>query len=106
MVREEAIVTEDMWAGLVRTEPNMASGWHHHGDYDTTVYVVTGVLRMESGLNGESVVEAVPGDFVFVPRGAIHREANPLDEEGRAVVIRVGHGPAVFNVDGPARPLT
>ena len=102
MVREQAIATNVSWAGLVRTEAGMISGWHHHGDYETTVFVVKGKLRMESGPGGAMIVDAVPGDFVFVPPGAVHRESNPADTESQVVVVRAGHGPAVFNVDGPA----
>jgi uncharacterized RmlC-like cupin family protein len=102
MIREQAIAVEGMWAGLVRTEPQMVSGWHHHGDYDTSIYVVSGSLRMESGPGGAEVVEAGPGDFLHVPKGAIHREGNPGREESHIVVVRAGHGPAVINVGGPA----
>jgi uncharacterized RmlC-like cupin family protein len=102
MIREQAIAVEGMWAGLVRTEPQMVSGWHHHGDYETSIYIVSGSLRMESGPGGSEVVEAGPGDFVHVPKGAVHREGNPADEECHCVVVRAGHGPAVINVDGPA----
>jgi uncharacterized RmlC-like cupin family protein len=102
MTREQAIAVDGMWAGLVRTEAHMMTGWHHHADYDTTVYVVDGSLRMESGPGGTEVVDAGPGDFVHVPKGAIHREGNPSDEESRVVVVRAGSGPAVVNVDGPA----
>jgi uncharacterized RmlC-like cupin family protein len=102
MTREQATVTDGLWAGLVRTEAGMVSGWHHHGDYETSIYVLTGALRMESGPNGQAVVEAGPGDFLFVPRGAVHREANPGDTESQIVVVRSGHGPPVINVDGPA----
>jgi uncharacterized RmlC-like cupin family protein len=102
MTREQAISIEGMWAGLVRTEAHMITGWHHHGDYDTSIYIVDGALRMESGPGGTDVVEARPGDFVHVPKGAIHREGNPSDQESRAVVVRAGEGPAVINVDGPA----
>ncbi len=35
--------------GSVTTEPGMRSGWHHHGDYESHIYVVSGGLRMESG---------------------------------------------------------
>jgi uncharacterized RmlC-like cupin family protein len=48
------------------------------------------------------VVDAGPGDFVFVPRGAIHRESNPSDVDATAVVVRSGRGVAVINVEGPA----
>lgn len=102
MVREQAIAADGMWAGFVRTEAQMVSGWHHHGDYDTSIYVVRGSLRMESGPGGSEVVEAGPGDFVHVPKGAIHREGNPGGEESHLVVVRAGQGPAVVNVDGPA----
>jgi uncharacterized RmlC-like cupin family protein len=102
MTREQAVAVEGMWAGLVRTEARMTSGWHHHGDYDTTIYVVTGALRMESGPGGSAVVDAGPGDFLHVPKGAIHREGNPSGEESHIVVVRAGRGPAVINVDGPA----
>ena len=103
MVREEAIATEGLWAGLVRTDAGMASGWHHHGDYETAIYVLSGMLRMESGAGGADVAEAGPGDFVLVPRHTVHRESNPSDEESRLIVVRSGGGEVVFNVDGPDR---
>ncbi len=102
MVREEAIAEGGMWAGLVLTEGGTTSGWHHHGDHDSTIYVVEGTLRMESGLDGAVVDEAVEGDFLFVPRGAVHREANPGEVTSRLVVVRSGTGPLVVNVEGPA----
>lgn len=102
VVREEAIAVEGLWGGIARTEAGMTSAWHHHGDYDTTVFVVSGVMRMESGPGGTAAVEAGPGDFVFVPKGAIHRESNPGDTESQVVVVRAGTGPPVTNVDGPA----
>ena len=104
MTREQAIATEGLWAGLVRTEAGMVSGWHHHGEYETSIYVLTGALRMESGPDGGSIVEAGPGDFLHVPRGAIHREANPGETESQIIVVRAGRGAAVINVEGPARP--
>ena len=102
IVRERAIGVEGFWAGLARTAPGMTSGWHHHGDYETSIYVVSGRLRMESGPGGHDVVEAVSGDFLHVPPGAIHRESNPSDIESHIIVVRAGHGPPTVNVDGPA----
>jgi len=102
VTREQAVVVEGMWSGLVRTDAGTTSGWHHHGKYDTSIYVASGSLRMECGPGGRVVVEAGPGDFVFVPKGAIHREGNPSDAESHLVVVRAGTGPTVRNVDGPA----
>ncbi len=102
MRREQAIDVEGMWSGFVRTQAGMTSGWHHHGGYETSIYVVSGRLRMESGPGGQAVVEAVAGDFVHVPAGAIHRESNPSDAESHIVVVRAGQGVPTVNVDGPA----
>ncbi len=105
MVREQAIATDGMWAGYVRTAAAMASGWHHHGAYETTIYVLTGGLRMEFGPNGGQTVEAGPGDFVYVAPGAIHRESNPTDVESQILVVRSGTGEPVVNVDEPEPPV-
>ncbi len=103
MSRQVAMQGEGMWTGTVDTEPHATSGWHHHGEYETTLYIVSGLMRMESGPGGGEVVEAGPGDFLRVPAGAIHRESNPSDEPGRAVIVRCGTGEPTVNVEGPAR---
>jgi uncharacterized RmlC-like cupin family protein len=102
MVREEAIAVDGLWAGLATTDAGMTSGWHHHGDYDTSIYVMSGALKMESGPGGAETIEARSGDFLFVPKGTVHREGNPGDTESQPVVVRAGSGPPVINVDGPA----
>jgi uncharacterized RmlC-like cupin family protein len=101
MIREQAFATDDLWAGLVRTAAGMVSGWHHHAEYETAIYVLSGALRMEFGPGGGSILEGQPGDFLYVARGAIHRESNPADSESRIIVIRSGSGTPVVNVEGP-----
>jgi uncharacterized RmlC-like cupin family protein len=101
MTREEALATGRMWAGFVRTDAGMVSGWHHHGDHESVIFVLTGLLKMESGSGGADVAEARPGDFLHVPAQAVHRESNPTDGESQIVVFRSGTGPVVVNVDGP-----
>ena len=102
MTRHVALDTGTMWSGTVDTDAHATSGWHHHGDHDTTLYVVAGRMRLESGPGGRDVVEAGPGDFIRVPAGAIHRESNPGDDTSRAVIVRCGTGTPTVNVDGPA----
>jgi uncharacterized RmlC-like cupin family protein len=101
MHREEAVATDRSWAGHVTTEAGVVSGWHHHGDHESHIYVVSGALRMESGPGGRDVVDAGPGDFVFVPPHTVHREGNPTDADAELVVVRAGSGEVVVNVDGP-----
>ena len=102
MTREEAIGTDHMWSGFVRTEAGMVSGWHHHGSYESSIFVMTGALVMEFGPGGTERFEAGPGDFVYVAPGTVHREGNPTDAESHIIVTRAGEGPPVINVDGPA----
>ena len=101
MVREQAIEAGGLWSGLVTTEPGMTSGWHHHGDHETSIYVVDGSMRMEFGSRGEQVVEAKAGDFLHVPPHTVHREGNPGEGESHLVVTRSGHGQVTVNVDEP-----
>jgi len=101
MRRQEAVATGRMWAGLVRTAPGAVSGWHHHGEHESVICVLTGAFRMEFGPGGNQVLQAGPGDFLFVEPGAVHRESNPGADECTAVVVRSGSGDAVLNVDGP-----
>jgi uncharacterized RmlC-like cupin family protein len=103
MGRQEAFATDGMWSGTARTEVGMVSGWHHHGEYETTIYVLTGALRMEFGPGGSNTVEAGPGDFMYVPKGAVHRESNASTDPADLVVVRAGRGESTINVDGPAR---
>ncbi len=102
MARSLAMHEAGMWTGVVDTEPGSMSGWHHHGDHETTVYVVRGRVRIESGPGGSVVADGGPGDFLRVPAGAIHRESNPGDEPAHAVLVRCGTGDPTYNVDGPA----
>jgi len=102
MTRRVGLRTEGMWSGTVDTEPGAVTGWHHHGEHDTTLYVISGRFRLESGPGGQDVVEGGPGDFLHVPAGAIHRESNPGAEPSRAVVVRCGTGTPTTNGDAPA----
>ena len=103
MSRSVAMHDAGMWTGVVDTEPGSVSGWHHHGEHETSLYVVRGRMRLESGPGGRDVVEAGPGEFLHVPAGTVHRESNPSpDQESVAVIARAGRGTPTVNVAGPA----
>jgi uncharacterized RmlC-like cupin family protein len=102
MVREEAFHSDNIWAGVARTAPSAVSGWHHHGDHESTIYVMSGRIRIECGPGGRTVLDAGPGDFLFIPAREIHREGNPTAGTTEIVLVRAGQGEVVVNVDGPA----
>ncbi len=101
MDRQQAVATEGMWSGLVRTEPGMVSGWHHHGEHTMYGRVLSGRIEFEFGPAGAERVIADPGDYFVVPPHTVHREGNPQAVEQVVVVVRVGSGPSVINMDGP-----
>jgi uncharacterized RmlC-like cupin family protein len=101
-VREQAIDVEGLWSGLVSSEPGVMSGWHHHGEHDTAVYVIAGNVRIEFGPGGAKSVDAGPGDFVHIPKHVVHREGNAGSTSAQEVVTRSGTGPLTINVDGPS----
>lgn len=99
-VREQAFAIDGLWSGLVHSGPG-ASGWHHHGSYATSTYVVEGSLRVEFGPGAESAVEAGPGDFIYIPANIVHREINLGDTPSTEIITRAGTGPLTVNVPGP-----
>ena len=106
MHRQRAFEAPMLWAGRVDTAPGSVSGWHHHDRNETSLYVVSGVLRLEFE-GGEGPVDATAGDFVHVPAFTVHRESNPTDEPAVAVIARAGGGIPTVNVtrepDHPGR---
>lgn len=101
MHRELAAETDRTWAGFVTTEPGMVSGWHHHADYESHIYVLSGTMQVEFGPEGHESVQAEAGDFIFVPANTVHRESNPATQPSTVVVVRAGAGEAVVNLPGP-----
>jgi uncharacterized RmlC-like cupin family protein len=100
MSRKRAFEVSTLWAGEVETAPGALSGWHHHDINETSLYVVSGVLRLEfEGYDG--FVDAEAGDFVHVPAFTVHRESNPTDQPSVAVIARAGGGVPTVNVEGP-----
>jgi uncharacterized RmlC-like cupin family protein len=100
MTRAVAFEEPLLWAGRVVTAAGAVSGWHHHDVNESSLYVVSGVLRLEcEGLEG--FVEAHGGDFVHVPAYTVHRESNPGGEPSIAVIARAGGGIPTVNVEAP-----
>ena len=100
MVRKRAFELPLLWAGKVATAPGAVSGWHHHDRNESSLYVVSGILRLEfEGYDG--YVDAEAGDFVHVPAFTVHRESNPTDLPSLAVIARAGGGVPTVNVEDP-----
>lgn len=93
MLREEAISgasvgSDKLWMGRTTVRPAIASADHHHGESETAIYVVSGHPEFVF-LDGEEErrVRTSPGDYIYVPPFAPHREENPHPDEDAVVVI-------------------
>ena len=103
MARERAFELPILWAGRVVTAPGAISGWHHHDKNETSLYVVSGILRLEfEGFDG--YLDAEAGDFIHVPSFTVHRESNPSDEPSIVLIARAGYGVPTINVDDAPEP--
>jgi uncharacterized RmlC-like cupin family protein len=89
-----------LWAGTVVVQPAARSGAHHHGELETVLYILRGQARFRWGDHLEYVVDAYPGDFIYVPPYVPHQEMNALpDQPVEAVVVRSGQEPIVVNLN-------
>lgn len=90
-----------LWMGETRVAPDTASQPHHHGRSETGIYVVSGTPAFSfRDEHGELVrLEAVPGDYVYVPPHVPHIEENPSpDNEAVVVIARTTQEAIVVNL--------
>lgn len=92
MIRESGVTPETagsrgLWTGHVTTPPGMVSGAHHHGDAESSIYVVSGHARFTWGARLEHARDTGPGDFIYVPPRVIHAEANLSHTEPFVFVV-------------------
>ena len=101
--RKTAYETDGLWVGITRvTARDVPSQWHHHADHDSIMYMTEGQIRVDHGEDGEKSFLIGPGEFAFFRRGVIHRaQIIDGDEDVRFMVVRMGAGETVVNVDGP-----
>ena len=84
----EGAGSEAIWMGETHVAPGTRSADHHHGESETAIFVVAGhpaFVYLDHGV--ETRIETSPGDYVYVPPFAPHREENPSAEVEAVVVI-------------------
>lgn len=105
MHRSEAISgitvgAKSLWMGQTVVDPHTTSGAHHHGESETSIYVVSGEPVFSYRDGGEVVdVATKPGDFVYVPPFVAHAESNPADEPAVVVIARTTQEAIAVNLD-------
>lgn len=104
-VRKKALEAGELWVGQCHvTALNEPSQWHHHQEFDSVMFMLSGRIRVDFGENGQDSFEIGKGDYAYFPRRAIHRcEILEGGDDVHYVFVRVGEGETVVNHDGPGK---
>ena len=87
-VSAEVTGSVGLYSSVVTTAPGGRTRIHHHGDGETSIYILSGVARYTWGPTGlEEAMDAAAGDFIYIPAGEIHVEANASETEPLVVVL-------------------
>ncbi len=87
-VSKRTAEARNLYSSIVTTAPGETTRVHHHGPCETSIYVMSGRARYTFGPTGvEDTFEAAAGDFVYIPAGEIHVEANASDVEPLVVLL-------------------
>ena len=87
-ISRPTVGSDRLYSSIVSTAPGDRTRIHHHGGCETSIYILSGVARYTFGQTGvEHGFEAVAGDFIYIPSGEIHVEANASDSKPLVVVL-------------------
>ncbi|MEA2653308.1 MAG: hypothetical protein QOI37_535 [Chloroflexota bacterium] len=87
-ISKPTVGSERLYSSIVSTAPGDRTRLHHHGDCETSIYILSGAAHYTWGPTGvESEMEASAGDFVYIPAGEIHVEANASRVDPLVVVL-------------------
>jgi uncharacterized RmlC-like cupin family protein len=87
-ISQPTVGSRALYSSIVSTAPADKTRIHHHGDCETSIYIVSGRARYTWGPSGtEHEMTAAAGDFVYIPAGEIHVEENASTTEPLVVVL-------------------
>jgi uncharacterized RmlC-like cupin family protein len=87
-VSADTVGSVGLYSSVVTTGPGGKTRVHHHGECETSIYIVEGQARYTWGPTGlEHAMEAAAGDFIYIPAGEVHVEENASASEPLVVVL-------------------
>jgi len=87
-ISSETVGSFGLYSSVVTTAPGGRTRIHHHGECETSIWILSGRARYTFGPTGlESAFDAKPGDFVYIPAGEAHVEENASATEPLVVII-------------------
>jgi uncharacterized RmlC-like cupin family protein len=87
-VSSDTVGSVGLYSSVVTTAPGGRTRIHHHGDCETSIFIVSGTARYTWGPTGlDQTMDAAAGDFIYIPAGEIHVEENASATEPLVVVL-------------------
>jgi len=87
-ISRPTVGSDRLYSAVVSTAPGDRTRIHHHGECETSIYIVSGSASYTFGPTGvEESFDASAGDFVYIAAGEIHVEANASETEPLVVVV-------------------
>ncbi len=87
-VSADTVGSVGLYSSVVTTAPGGKTRIHHHGECETSIFIVSGRARYTWGPTGlEEAMEAGPADFIYIPAGEVHVEENASATEPLVVVL-------------------
>jgi uncharacterized RmlC-like cupin family protein len=87
-ISRPTVGAQRLYTAIVSTAPGDKTRIHHHGDCETSIYILAGAARYTWGATGlEHEMSATAGDVIYIPAGEIHVEENASATEPLVVVL-------------------
>ena len=87
-ISAEIVGAVGLYSSVVTTAPGARTRVHHHGECETSIWIVSGQARYTFGPTGvEQAMDAEAGDFVYIAAAEVHVEENASATEPLVVVI-------------------
>jgi uncharacterized RmlC-like cupin family protein len=87
-ISRPTVGAQRLYTAIVSTAPGDKTRIHHHGDCETSIYILSGAARYTWGVTGlEHEMSATAGDVIYIPAGEIHVEENASATEPLVVVL-------------------
>ena len=87
-ISKPTVGSERLYSSIVSTAPGDRTRVHHPGDCETSIYILSGAAHYSWGPTGlEHEMDASTGDFIYIPAGEIHVEANASPSEPLVVIL-------------------
>jgi uncharacterized RmlC-like cupin family protein len=104
-ISRDTVGSQQLYSSIVQTGPGGRTEIHHHGECETSIYILKGRARFYSGEGLADVTDADEGDFVYVSAYEVHVEENASDTELLVVLLsRNCAGSVVHYVDDVMPP--